>query len=354
MRYCFPNKFQDELELHDEIIMLKTIKSVRAALLPLLTVTLFGFTPLLCADTMYVVTEDGNSENYLLEKIVAGTTTTLADLTGVVQMPRQMVTDSLGNLFLADQSGGQIEKITPSGVTSTFASGLASPFGLAIDHNNNLFVGTDTGIQKITAGGVVSTYSSNANVADGNSLAIDTTGNLFVLTSIHGVEKIATNGTVSYFAGNAGYQSLAFNSAGDLFGLAVSGAIKEIATNGVALSSGPTNVVTGLPSTQTMAADKNGNLFVLNFGNYTPNSGSVFEFAADTYVETPVAAGLNNDMSLALFTDSNLLPSTAIPEPSMLALFILGALIYIWYRHQQADAAVSTLSAAGQKPSVMT
>ena len=52
------------------------------------------------------------------------------------------------NLFVSDNSSGNIYKFRPDGTRSTFASGLSYPQGLAFDSAGDLFVadGTATSI----------------------------------------------------------------------------------------------------------------------------------------------------------------------------------------------------------------
>src|SRR3989442_1188369 len=80
------------------------------------------------------------------------------------------------NLFEADFGSGQINKFTPGGVQSSFASGLNGPIGLAFDSAGNLFeADVDTGnIYKFTPGGAQSTFASGLNNPYG--LAFDTAG----------------------------------------------------------------------------------------------------------------------------------------------------------------------------------
>ena len=168
--------------------------------------------------------------NDLIRKITpSGVVTTFAgsgtsgsaDGTGTAasfNAPVDLAFDSNGNLFVSDHYGHLIRKITPSGVVTTFAgSGTAgsvdgtgtaasfnSPWGIAIDSNDNLFIGdyANSLIRKITPAGVVTTFAGGgtSGSADGTGtaasfsgptgLSFDSDGNLFVLEwSGHKIRK---------------------------------------------------------------------------------------------------------------------------------------------------------------------
>ena len=96
---------------------------------------------------------------------------------------RGVACDSGGNVYAADASGN-IYKFTPSGVQSTFATGLDQPAGLAFDSSGNLFEadqGSGT-IYKFTPGGVRSTFAIGLSVP--MALAFDSSGDLFETISV--------------------------------------------------------------------------------------------------------------------------------------------------------------------------
>lgn len=172
--------------------------------------------------------------------------------------PSGLVSDTAGNLYLADAGNHNIRKITSAGVVTTFAgpdsvicaaapsarcpsgftdgTGTAArfktPSGIAIDSLGNLYV-ADKGnhtIRKITTGGVVTTLvgpdnatctaatlsacpSGNTNASGNNArfnqpsrIAIDASDNLYVTDSLNYlVRKIDTAGAVTTLAGSGTY-----------------------------------------------------------------------------------------------------------------------------------------------------
>jgi sugar lactone lactonase YvrE len=201
-----------------------------------------------------------------------------------IARPRGAVFDASGNLFVTD-SYHRIRKITPSGVVTTFAgsgygdangTGTAAefkkPVGLAIDGSGNLYVAEEEGrrIRKITPAGVVTTLagSGDYDFAEGNGtaakfrnptgVAVDASGNVFVADSEnHRIRKITPSGDVTTFAGS---------SDGFADGNAASAQFKK-----------PFDLV----------FDASGNLYVSDGDNHkirkiTP-SGDVTTFAGSTY-----------------------------------------------------------------------
>src|SRR5438067_1641990 len=121
------------------------------------------------------------------------------------------------NLFAVgvDSGGGftgSIEKFTPNGVRSIFASGLTTPFNLACDSEGNLFVAdggdpwdlVEGAVYKFTPSGLRSTLASDITPG---ALAIDSADNLFVgeshweqQTLVGSILKITPSGVQTTFA----------------------------------------------------------------------------------------------------------------------------------------------------------
>lgn len=155
-----------------------------------------------------------------IEKFTPGGVRSVFASTGL-SLPSGLAFDSAGNLYAANRGNNTIEKFTPGGVGSVFASTeLNSPDGLAFDSSGNLFVSNfgDTTIEKFTPGGVGSLFTSDAR-ANPETLVFDRAGNLYVAVNNTTIAKFTPDGVHSVFASTGASRSmgLAFDSAGNLF-----------------------------------------------------------------------------------------------------------------------------------------
>jgi glucose/arabinose dehydrogenase len=165
--------------------------------------------------------------------------------------------NSVGAVFVANDSANNILEVMPNGSTNVFASGLDNPQGLAFDRAGDLFEADESS-------GKIYEFTNNAGTLNSNStvfatglgqpigLAFDSSGDLFEADERNGNinEFTNNNGTLSsspflFASGLSEPWSLTFNSAGDLLETDHgSGNVYEFAPNGtrITLASGLSNI----------------------------------------------------------------------------------------------------------------
>jgi len=281
--------------------------------------------------------------------------------------PRGIVSDSSGNLFVADYWNHRIRKITPSHVVSTIAgssqgffdspTGTSAQFnyprGLAIDSSNNLYVadGGNNRIRKITPAGAVSTIagSGTAGFLDHTTgasaqfnaprgVAVDASGNVYVAdSSNHRIRRITPAGAVSTVAGSStwGYhdntgalaqlrspESIAVDASGNIYLsdyqnrcirlITPAGVVTTIAgTNVSGYVDSPTGSVARFNSPWAIAISSAGDLYIADYGNnrirkVTP-AGAVTTVAgtgAAGATDGPAMSATFQDISGMAFTPS--------------------------------------------------
>jgi sugar lactone lactonase YvrE len=204
-----------------------------------------------------------SSDNSVLKVDAAGTLTRIAGtgkfgysgdggpaVQAQLAWPVGLALDSAGNLFIADNANQRVRKVTPAGIISTIAGGVAGysgdggpaanaqinwPTSLAFDASGNLYI-TDTAnhvIRRVSGAGIITTVATGLNQAEG--VAVDSSGNLYIADY-----SVTTNDDGDYvYSGRV----LRVNS---------SGTTDTIAGDGVQ----------GLSTPQGMTVDTSGNLFV--------------------------------------------------------------------------------------------
>jgi hypothetical protein len=217
--------------------------------------------------------------------------------TAQFRQPYDIAFDTSGNMFVADYINNLIRKVTPAGITSTFAGGTQGnadgngtaaqfnkPSKLVFDNAGNLLV-TDANnnrIRRITVSGDVTTIAGSTNgFNDGNGIAaqfsypdgiaVNAAGEIFVSDQNNNrIRKIDASGNVTTFAGNG------TGSSNDGSGTA-------------ATFNGPSG----------MDFDSNGNLILVEY-----NAGNVRKITPSGTVTT-IASGFSSPADVATY-DTNI------------------------------------------------
>lgn len=267
------------------------------------------------------------------------------------------------NLFVSNGGNGTITEITPDGVESEFATGLAEPNGLAFDNQENLYVATGVAVYQYPSAGGRNTFINSSALA----LAVDASGNLYTASSRFAYEYTPAGTETGLLEYQSGIISMAFNAGGDLFTsnyLPGSGTIMERIPG-----QGSTVFASGLDQPAGLAFNGMGDLFVADYGTggideYTPDGtqsifatgldqpyGLAFNSSGDLFAadagdgditeiapdgtQSIFATGLDEPFELAF--QGQALP---IPEPSSVAIFVFGAvtLAVVSSRRRQVTA----------------
>ncbi len=140
---------------------------------------------------VFVSTNDNRIEEFSPSGIDLGTFAS----TGV-NLPMALAFDGAGNLYVANFGGANVQKFTPAGVGSVFAS-VIRPTGLAFDAAGNLYVSNyGNTIEEFSPTGASLGTFAHTGLINPTGLAFDSAGNLFVANNgTNTVEEFSADGT---------------------------------------------------------------------------------------------------------------------------------------------------------------
>ena len=143
-----------------------------------------------------------------------------------VSQPDGLALDAAGNLYIADWGNGRIRRVSPSGIIATVAGGgsslgdggqatsarVSNPRGIAVDVMGNLYIAEQTGerIRRVSPAGIITTVTgtgtggfsgdggpaTSAQVRNPLGVAVDGTGNLYIADSgNHRIRRVSPSAT---------------------------------------------------------------------------------------------------------------------------------------------------------------
>lgn len=238
---------------------------------------------------------------------------------------RGIAFDSAGNLYVTDEVRNQIIKFTSGGIATVFADasdGLNTPGALAFDDSGNLFVANNPTIQKFTPDGVPTLFASGLGRAEG--LAFDSVGNLYAANfGNNTITKFAPDGTDSVFAntGLNGPGGLAFDNSDNLYVANFNGNTIERFT-----PSGTGSLFATLARPSGLAFDTAENvLYVAEGANRT-----IKKFTGD--------GASSQFANMRSFPYLMTIEPTVVPEPGTVVMLILGTLAITFQRERSVRA----------------
>ena len=232
------------------------------------------------------------------------------------------------DLFVTNNSKGTIERITPGGTTSTFASGLNGPTGLVFDSAGNLYVANNGNgvITKFAAGSSTGTTYFTQTGAAFQGLTIDSAGNLYAsAVGTNSILKItAANTGTTYYTGTGtsalnAPNALVFDKSGTLYvGNTASTGTNADTISAITSSGTFSTFSTGIVVAYGLVFDGTGNLYAASGG-----TNNVLKYTTAGGTGAVFAIGLNNPHGAAFDSAGNLYVSNT-STPSIVKISSTG------------------------------
>jgi len=223
--------------------------------------------------------------------------------------PQAAVSDSSGNIYVANTYENAINKVYPTGVIISLGSGFNIPQDVCLDSQGNIYV-ADTGNDRILK--MNPTGTSITPIGSGflgpQSVSTDSTGNVYICdTGNHRVVEVSTSGTITTLSAPSGGwdapTGLSLDSSGNIYvtdsGLA--NVFKIVKSSGsVVTLSAPSG---GWNTPYSTSVDSQGNIYVADAMYGAPLvAGGIFKISG--YTVTEIARG-NFSGPQGVFVDVN-------------------------------------------------
>ena len=197
--------------------------------------------------------------------------------------PEGVAVDTFGNVYVADNGWGRIQKITPGGKITTVARALDGPDGLAVDSGGNLYVDqANDVVEMISPQGMTTTLSSFPSDTMAG-VAVDGAGNVYVADN-NKIYKAPPNGTATNWVTNgvtfSSPTGVAVDSSNNVFVadtgddriimITQAGLATDIAGTNNPVNPGSSNAIgtnATFRSPSGLAVDGAGNLYIADRGN---------------------------------------------------------------------------------------
>jgi len=207
---------------------------------------------------------------------------------------RQLAVDAAGNVYVAENIKGTVNKIPAGGGAAVVVgSGFSLPRAVAVDAAGNIYVGDGNGLKEIPAGGgpmitLLTEYQPH-------EMALDAAGNIYAVDDVSAIKVPAGGGapvTLYTHGGGGGPTGVALDGCGNVY-LAdgkYGKFVKVPASGGAPVTYA--NYPTG--SIDLIAMDATGNLF------YSYGSASIGEIPAGGGSPVTIGSGFSNTQGVAV------------------------------------------------------
>ena len=259
--------------------------------------------------------------------------------------PEALAVDKAGNLYIADEEGSRIRKVSGGKITTIAGTGINGysgdngpgtgaminePYGVAVDSSGIVYISDSFNdvIRKVDTSGKITTFATNGNFGYLAQMATDSSNNLYVADNGSCVVwKITPSGTQSIAAGvlfTCGYngdgisattadlstpQGVALDASGNLYiadygnarlrEVNTAGTISTVAGNGTCGYSGDGGSATAAAvCPNSVAVDKSGTIYMADYTSYRirkVSGGIITTFAS-------AGQGFNGDGLWPLYT----------------------------------------------------
>ncbi len=220
-----------------------------------------------------------------------------------------MAADANGNLYVTTTDGNTVNKISPGGVTDSFAT-VPLPQGITVDAAGNIYVSSYnlnaqiTSFYRIVPGGVPTPYATYSSNAGTGGLSHDQSGNLYAAFSNGDIVKVTDSGAVSTFKmGIPGLFGLVVGIDGNIYVTSTPNA--SIPTDGIVYKITPAGITSTVASGlefsggNGISTDAKGILYVINSAQTVPPPQSVCKINSDG-TSTTLATGFTTFPIIAI------------------------------------------------------
>ena len=209
-------------------------------------------------------------------------------------------------LYLSDQGGNAVYRLSPTNGGTLAITGLGTPLGVAVSSDNTVYVvdQTNNHVVSFTAAGIQSTVPTSVLSAP-SFVAVDGTGALYITDTGNGrVLEIDNQGTETVLAtGLNSPTGIAVDAAGDVYyaDQGSAGEVTELPAGGGAA----VNISTSLGTVTGIAVDAGGRVYYGasdHFGTITPGCCSTGYYGSGP---SPLGVALSSSGGLYTTTPSN-------------------------------------------------